>query len=242
VGLFDLPAPMFAFLDHGFGVVAPPVVRLVLWGLIGAVVSMGAYWLLSPQRRIAEAKARALEARRELDAYDGELSGAWPLMRRMLRAALRQLGLVTAPAVLASLPVIAMLAWLSTAYGYALPAGQAPVDVHTVPDGFQARLAPSQMPAAEHQIVVTDQEGRVIERIPMAAPVSTIHKRQWWNSLIGNPAGYLPDQAAVDRVELDLPERQYLSIGPTWLRAWYVVFFASLLVGSLAIKFAWRIE
>lgn len=242
MGVFDLPAPLLAVLDHGFGVVAPPVVRLIIWGLIGAVISMGAYWLLSPQRRIAAAKASALEARRELDAYDGELSGAWPLMRRMLRAALRQLGLVTAPAVLASLPVIAILAWLSNAYGYALPAGEAAVGVHTVPDGFQARLAPSHMPAAEHQIVVTDQEGRVIERIPMAAPVSTIHKRQWWNSLIGNPAGYLPDQAVFDRVELDLPERQYLSVGPTWLRAWYVVFFTSLLVGSLAIKFATRIE
>jgi hypothetical protein len=240
--LFDLPAPLFAILDHGFGAVAPPVIRLVLWGLIGAVISMGAYWLLSPQGRIAEAKASALEARRELDAYDGELSGAWPLMRCMLRAALRQLGLVTAPAVLASLPVIAMLAWLSTAYGYALPAGEAPVGVHTVPEGFQARLAPSHLPAAEHQIVVTDQEGRVIERIPMAAPVSTIHKRQWWNALIGNPAGYLPDQAVLERVELDLPERQYLSVGPTWLRAWYVVFFTSLLVGSLAIKVAARIE
>jgi hypothetical protein len=240
--LFDLPAPLFAILDNGFGAVAPPVIRLVLWGLIGAVISMGAYWLLSPQGRIAEAKASALEARRELDAYDGELSGAWPLMRCMLRAALRQLGLVTAPAVLASLPVIAMLAWLSTAYGYALPAGEAPVGVHTVPEGFQARLAPSHLPAAEHQIVVTDQEGRVIERIPMAAPVSTIHKRQWWNALIGNPAGYLPDQAVLERVELDLPERQYLSVGPTWLRAWYVVFFTSLLVGSLAIKVAARIE
>jgi hypothetical protein len=242
VGLFDLPAPLFAVLDHGFGMVAPPVIRLVIWGLIGAVISMGAYWLLSPQRRIAEAKARALEARRELDAYDGELSGAWPLMRRMLRAALRQLGLVTAPAVLASLPVIAMLAWLSTAYGYALPEGGAPVEVHTVPNGYQARLTPSDQPAAEHQIVVTDQEGRIVERIPMAVPVSTIHKRQWWNALIGNPAGYLPEEAVLERVELDLPERQYLSVGPSWLRAWYVVFFISLLVGSLAIKFAARIE
>jgi hypothetical protein len=242
VGVFDLPAPLFAVLDHGFGVVASPVVRLIIWGLIGAVISMGAYWLLSPQRRIAEAKARALEARRELDAYDGELSGAWPLMRRMLRAALRQLGLVTAPAVLASLPVIAMLVWLDTAYGYALPAAEAPVAMHTVPNGFEARLAPSHNPAAERQIVVTDQEGRVVERVPMAAPVSTIHKWQWWNFLIGNPAGYLPDQAVLDQIEIDLPERQYLSFGPTWLRAWYVVFFASLLVGSLAIKFAARIE
>jgi hypothetical protein len=42
--------------------------RLVLWGVIAAVLSIGAYWLLSPQTRIAQAKADALAARRALDA------------------------------------------------------------------------------------------------------------------------------------------------------------------------------
>jgi hypothetical protein len=242
LGLFDLPGPLFALLDHGFGLVAPPVVRLVLWGLVGAAISMGVYWLLSPQQRIVEVKASALAARRALDSHDGDLSDAWPLMRRMLRSALRQLGLVSVPAVLASLPVIALLAWLSTAYGYILPAGEGAVDVQTVPEGFQARLAPSHTQAAQHQIVVTDQAGRVVERVPMAAPASKIHKRQWWNSLIGNPAGYLPEQAFLERIEIGLTERQYLSVGPSWLRAWYVVFFMALFLGSLGIKVAARIE
>lgn len=241
MGLFDLPGPLFALLDHGFALVAPPAVRLVLWGLLAAGISMGAYWLLSPQRRILEAKASAIEARRTLDAYDGDFSGAWPLMRHMLRAAFRQLGLVTMPALLASLPVIALLAWLSTAYGYSLPSTY-DVGVRTVPAHFQARLVPSEPPPAQQQIVVTDQDGRVVNRVPVTAPVATIHKRQWWNTLFGNPAGYLPDQAVLERIDLDLPERQYLPIGPPWLRAWYVVFFASLLVGSVAIKVGARIE
>lgn len=242
MGLFDLPGPLFALLDQGFASIAPPAIRLVLWGLLGAALSMGAYWLLSPQRRIFEAKASALAARRALDAYDGELSGAWPLMRDMLRAALRQLALVTTPAVLASLPVIALLAWLSTAYGYVLPPASEAIGVDTVPESFQARLASGHSPEAAQQIVVTDAGGRVVDRVPVTAPVATIHKRQWWNALIGNPAGYLPDQAVLERIELDLPERQYLSVGPPWLRAWYVVFFASLLLGSLAIKLGARIE
>lgn len=243
MGLFDLPAPLFALLDSAFGSILPPAVRLALWGLIAAALSMALYWWLSPQRRIAEAKVEAAAARRALDAYDGEFKGAWSLIRDMLRLAFRQLALVTGPAVAASLPVVALLAWLSTAYGHAFPAAHAAVGVRTMPDDFRARLEQAATPATEgREIVVEDDAGRIVERVPMRAPVSIIHKWQWWNALLGNPAGYLPDRAALERIELDLPERQYLPLGPPWLRAWYAVFFAALLIGSLAIKVVARIE
>lgn len=243
MGLLDLPAPLLALLDAGLSGIAPPAVRLAIWGLLGAALSMGLYWLLSPQRRIAEAKAEAMAARRALDAYDGEFAGAWPLIRDMLRLAVRQLALVTGPAVAASLPVVVLLAWLSTAYGYAFPAAPSAVSVHTVPDHFQARLATSGLAAAEdHEVVVWNGAGQLVDRVPIRAPVPIIHKRQWWNALLGNPAGYLADQAALERIEVDLPEQQYLPMGPAWLRAWYTVFFAALLAGSVAIKVAARIE
>ena len=60
--------------------------------------------------------------------------------------------------------------------------------------------------------------------------------------LIGNPAGYLPDDAPLERIEVDLPPKEYLALGPAWLRSWYAVFFAALLAASLAIKVAARIE
>ena len=63
MGLLDLPAPLFAWLDALFSGFASPALRLVIWGVIGAVMSMGAYWLLSPQKRIAQAKADAIAAR-----------------------------------------------------------------------------------------------------------------------------------------------------------------------------------
>ena len=97
--------------------------------------------------------------------------------------------------------------------------------------------------AAEgHQIVVLDDAGTVVERFLLSAPVPTIHKRQWWNALIGNPIGYLPDSSRLEWIELGLPQQEYLSVGPSWLRAWYVVFFGVLLAASLAIMVAARIE
>jgi hypothetical protein len=239
VGLLDLPAPLFAWLDGLFGGLAPTL-RLVIWGVIGAVLSMGAYWLLSPQARIAQAKADALAARRALDAYDGEFAGAWPLIGRVLGAAVRQLGLVTAPALLASLPVLALLVWLSTAYGYAFPR-DAEISVRTLPESGAARAQAVQEQGG-HQVLVLDGAGNVVERVALSAPVPTIHKRQWWNALVGNPIGYLPDTSRLESIELALPQKEYLTVGPAWLRAWYVVFLGALLVVSLAIKVAARIE
>jgi hypothetical protein len=204
---------------------------------------MGLYWLLSPQRAIAAARMDAAAARRALDAYEGDFGDAWPLIRGVLGNALRQLLLVLWPALVASVPAICVIVWVSTAYGYSFPAPGERVEIRTEPDELQSELVTASPPAtASRAIVVADQEGRVVGTIPWPAPVDTIHKRQWWNLLFGNPAGYLPEDAAVERVALDLAPSEYLPFGPSWLRAWYGVFFTALVVGSLAVKLIWRIE
>ncbi|NJO36726.1 MAG: hypothetical protein HC871_02735, partial [Rhizobiales bacterium] len=92
------------------------------------------------------------------------------------------------------------------------------------------------------RLVVTDPGGAVISDIALAAPIPTIHKKQWWNTLIGNPLGYLPDDGAIEAIAFDLPEKDYLGFGPGWLRPWYVLFFTILVLGSLAIKIVGRID
>ena len=95
---------------------------------------------------------------------------------------------------------------------------------------------------AQHQIVTRDGTGQVVDRVHARARVPTIHKREWWNLLLGNRAGYLPDNSQLERLDLDLPPKQYLSVGPDWLKVWHVPFFGVLLLASLAIKVAARIE
>ena len=85
MGVFDLPAPLLAWLDGGLGQIAPPTLRLIFWGLVGGAASMALYWLLSPQRELAGTKAEAAQARRSLDAYDGDFAEAWPLIRQGVR-------------------------------------------------------------------------------------------------------------------------------------------------------------
>ena len=53
MGIFDLPAPLLSWLDGGLGTVAPPTLRLALWGLIGGVGALLASSLaLKPVARI----------------------------------------------------------------------------------------------------------------------------------------------------------------------------------------------
>jgi hypothetical protein len=80
----------------------------------------------------------------------------------------------------------------------------------------------------------------VLER-PLSAPVTVLHKTQWWNVLVANPLGYLPPDSPLDRVEIDLPRRELLPFGPWWLRTWEFVFFTTLVAVSLVIKMLFRL-
>lgn len=246
MGLLDIPAPLFAWLDQLLGGVLPASARLALWGIAAAILSMGLYRVLSSQERITIVKAKAAEARRALDAYDGEFAGAWPLISETLRLALRQIGLVIGPAVAASVPVLCLIVWLSTAYGHSFPAPGSDVDIRTVPQELQARWVDevplSQEAATPPHVVVADEAGRIIGDFALPAPVSTLHKRAWWNAILGNPAGYLPDTVSLDRIEIDLPRREFVSFGPSWIRGWEGVFFTVLIAGSVAMKIGFRIE
>ncbi len=249
MGVLDVPAPLFSWLDALMGQFAPPTVRLILWGIIGAAVSMGLYWLLSPQQKIAHTKASALEARRVLDAYEGDFSGVWPHMREMLRLSLKHVGIVFWPAVVASLPVLCLLVWLSTTYGYHFPASGSEVEIRTFPQGLQARwiagaegAEESAIPSETPRIELRNDQDEVVRMIPLPEPVPAVHKYQWWNALLGNPVGYLPAEARIDRIEIDLPSQEFLPFGPSWMRSWEFLFLTVLIVASVVIKIAFRIK
>ena len=229
MGLLDLPAPFFDFVDSSLLGALPPLARLILWAIAGAAVSLTLYRLLSPQRRIAAAKAAALDARRRLNAHDGDLESALPLMRQSMKAALRHVVLVFPAAIIASLPVLALLIWLDAAYGYQLPQDRQAPAVSVEPANYSGQWQ------SNGSIEVRDQGGAEIARLTLAEPITHIEKRQWWNVLIGNPAGYLPDQGPIESVTIALPERQYLPVGPDWLRSWVTVALIALVIASLLI-------
>ncbi len=242
MGLFNLPAPLFAWVDAALAEIIPPLLRLVLWAVFGAVVSMFLYRAVSPQARIARGKREVADARRNLDDYEGELGDAGPLIFSMLGQAMRQVGRTTLPAVIASIPLLALLVWLSTAYGYAYPAPGATPAVTVQPEPFQGEWLGRPTPDEPPRVRIANGDGRPLTEVPLAEPVTVIHQHQFWNYLIGNPAGYLPDDSAAEQVRIALPSRDYLAFGPDWMRGWPVPFFVVLVTASIAIKIVARIE
>lgn len=241
-GLLDLPAPVFGWIDGLLSIALPPIVRLVFWALLGAAGSMALYVLLSPQGRIAEAKREATDARRRLNAYDGEFSAAGPLIKDQLATSLRRVALVLPATLIASLPLLCLLVWLETAYGYAYPPpDQAPVII-TQPESLPTRWVEPGEPGTPPHVQVLSPEGEVIVDIALDEPVTTVHERQWWNLLIGNPAGYLPPSAPVNSVGIALPSKAYLPFGPAWARSWVTVFLLVLVIASLFIHRYWDVE
>lgn len=245
MGIFDAPAPLLEWLDSQMGSVVPAGIRIVLWGVLGGLVSMLVYRAISAQERVARAKLELAEARRDLDSYDGELSGAWPLMKRLLGLAFAQVGRVGWAAFIASLPLLCMLVWISTAFGYRYPDDGTVPDIETRPAGYQAVWnEPGETDADDSspRIVVRDDTRSVVVDIALAEPVPVLHKRKWWNILIANPAGYLPQEGALNSINISLPRKEYLPFGFNWMRGWETAFFIPLLAASIALKVLIRIE
>lgn len=256
-GLFDWPAPALAAVDRWLSGFLPASLRILLWSAVGAFLSMLVYRLISPQRRLAALRDETAALRAKLARFEGEFSDMAPLLRRNLALSFRQLGLTFGPAVLAGLPVIFVLAFLSNAFDARLPqpgervvVGFEPEEGRRLPplvfEGGEARsLAPDRFaivwPAEGERITVRDSTGDVLFVLPPAAPVRTLHPRQWWNALIGNPAGYLPAPTEIAAVTLELPQPRVLPAGPDWLAGWLVPALVVMVVVSLALKFAWRL-
>jgi hypothetical protein len=241
MGLFDLPAPLFSIPTALLSGLLPPVVLIVLWGVVGGVVGVELYRLLSPQQRLTILKTDLRSAQERLSGYDGDLAGAWPLMGRLLRLAFGRFALVLPAAILSSLPVLALIVWLDTVYSRSLPSAGQPVAATTSSADFEAHWTSASSNEVPH-IVVTDRAGQTVADVAVRAPVDRIEKRRWWNFLFGNPLGYLPEEAAFDHVDLALPRQELIDIGPRWLRGWEPIFFAALLLCAIPFSLFRRVQ
>lgn len=257
MGVFDVASPLFSWLDGLMSGWLPETVRLVLWAVVAAIASMALYRLTSNQAKLAAIKAEMAALRQEIAAFDGPFSEMWGLVGRNLRLALRQLWVTFVPAIIASLPVIFLLVWVSNSFDATVPRPGEPTgveafaeegarlpDLHWRGEGVRAEGEGKwtvAWPDAGTHLELLDADDEALLTLPPPAPVGVVHQRRWWNALLGNPAGYLPP-GPVDAVEIDLPTREYLPFGPDWLRGWIPLFFAVVIAVSLLLKILWRLH
>lgn len=239
-GLFDLPAPLLQWIDDRLSGFIPAPVLIALWAVVGAILCLELYCLVSPQRKITRIKQEASAAQQQLAGFDGEFADGWPLIKNLLGLSLKRVGIVLPATLIGAYPILALLVWMSNSYGHHFPAPDQDVAVD-IAAPLQARWVDGD-DSAMPRVQARGPDGRLALEIPVAAPVPVVHKRVWWNWLMANPAGYLPPDAPVDEIRIHLPDRELFAAGPGWLRGWEVVFIPVLFIAALAYKSARHIE
>ena len=254
MGIFDLFSPGLSWLDALLGEVLSPLLRLTLWGIVGSALSMWLYVRFSSQEKLAQLKLKLIETRQSLAQYDSDLKGALEITQQLLTLSLKQMGLVIGPTILASLPVLFLLLWLSTTYNYHLPTPGTLIEVKLFPSQVKPQWKPQaskelvagqwqmKWPTPEQPLQLYDSTGQLITTFPWSQAIPILHQRQWWNFFIGNPVGYIPQLADLEKIELALPQNKYLTFGPEWMQSSEVFFLLVMLLCSVAIKLVFRIH
>lgn len=256
MGLLDLPAPLLGLIDHGLASVGlPPLIRVIFYALVSALICMTIYRWSSRQEQLGELSGKTRTLRRELATYDGPFDGLMQRVRQLLKLSTQHLGLSLFPALLGSLPILFLLPWMSNQFGLEFPAPGTPVSVTVeMPDVPHSALTWTGIEVQQHSEsgwVVTwpDQSGSlmhdqsVLLELPTRVPASIVHQYQpIFNRLIGNPVGYLPDDAPMEVIRIDLPRQELHPLGPGWLRSWLTVYLLIVIAGSLFLKWRWRLH
>ena len=252
MGLFDLPAPLFGAIDQ-FLSFLPSALRLALWGVLAGWLTMVVYRRLSNQHRIGELKAEQKQQQKLINDFDGEFNELLPLIRSTLGLGFKQLGLSLGPALLATIPVLFLVAWVAGQFGYQLPATGETVAITTEPPGGSLQFSPGSQalatedgwqlpwPAADRPVSIS-LDNVTLMTLPPAKAVPLVHKKQWWNLLFANPLGYLEDGAPIEVLQAALPAQQFIAAGPGWVRGWMFLFFGVFLLSSVAFKFLLKID
>lgn len=253
MGLFDLPAPLFNAVDSLLGGFLPIFIRLLLWGVLAGWLTMIVYRRLSNQEKIGLLKAEQKVQQKLIAEFDGEFEDLLPLIRKTLGTGFRQLGLALGPALLATIPVLFLVVWVAGQFGHGSPQAGDTVTITARPQAGAIEWQPTdaasktetgwsvQWPSPETSVTM-NSGGQELLSIPLQDNIPVIHKKQWWNLLMANPIGYLPDELETDVIEIGLPRQLALPFGPDWLRGWMFSFFFSFLLSSVTFKIILKID
>lgn len=258
MGLFDLPAPIFGAIDGVLALAFTAVLRLLSWGILAGWISMLAYRRLSNQEKITELKTQQKKQQKGIAEFDGEFAELMPLIGHTLALGFTQLRYALGPALLATVPVLFIVIWVAGQFGHETPAAGSEVFFSTEPESSdiywssasENKFAEPRITAdgwvinwpAEGQSLSMKDGQQTLLVLPLEHNIPIIHKKRWWNLLMANPLGYLPENGKTDVIHIMLPETVFIETGPDWMRGWMFIFFISLLLSSIGFKLLLRID
>jgi hypothetical protein len=247
--------PILTIVDRWLSFILPwELVRICFWGLLCAALSMTLYTWLSDQKRVAELKGEAKKLRATIMDPEVEESEFRRMLRQNLLVSAQLLGKVFTPALLSSVPSLLVILWISTYQSFALPAPGSPVGVEVVPSSECLVAAPKDILTRNDDglSITVSEEPRSIRLVkcgqlayegnPFVPPSPEIRRWAWWNVLWASEAGYVRSESGLEGIFFHFPRKEFLRGLHPYLISWEFPFFVTLLVASVALKFAFRIE
>jgi len=252
MGFFDLPSPVFSFIDSYLAIILGSFCRVLIWGAVAAVTSMLIYRLLSKQQILSELKTQTKKLHHKINSFEGDFTELLPLITQNLGLSFRRLWKTIIPATIAGLPLLFLIAWCSNQFGHNMPEVGDRITIRLDQGSAsyqQTQWVPDEDTLLLHAVTGWDIpwpsknkpvklqiNNQKILNFPSRIAVPVVHKKQWWNALIANPAGYLSADSPIDIVYIDFPQHELFQFGPGWFRSWWLSFFTALIIVSLILK------
>ncbi|WP_395376218.1 hypothetical protein [Marinicella sp. W31] len=241
MGLFDFPSVVLTPVDEFLSDYFSLGWRITFWSILTAIMSTIAFFLTAPLSRIASLKKMLKKAQRNLNQYDGDFDGLKPLAKKALSLSFKRLFLTLIPTLCAVLPLLVILLFLSNRFDYVKPTSGQAVDYHvsdsdnnstssewrwfdTSNTAVMAHTGTLTWPSQpEHWVF--QYKDKTVSHLP-PVPVSFLHKPQWWNLLIANPAGYLDESVEIDHIQFSFTPLQidYGWFSGTWALLFYPLY------------------
>jgi len=255
MGFFDWLTPILNWFDDLISPVIPLTFILIIWALISALLGVLTFRKLCQFDRLTDTKTQLKSAQQTMIDHDGDFADLLPLAWQNIKLSLKRMGITLWPALTSIIPVMFILVFLSNRYDLQAPA-QGMLVPYTVtaeteqggePDWYWLNQDNMQKhkqlhwPEKTTTLTLTNGDTEVFSA-PFK-PVGIIHKKHWWNLLIGNPAGYLSEDSPIKQITFEFPQKtvpdwmqNYLG-GWLWFYLLVTVLFSVVLMIRLKIKF-----
>ncbi len=252
-GLLGIPFPVYDAVDRLVASLIGATGSILLWSLLCSAVVLFLYRLCSPQETLREIKVRMRGIQLELAKDPDDLSAILRLSKENIGIALKRFVLTLVPTCIAVIPLFSLASWMHSKYAYVSPVPREHVAVESWPKGSSVLVTDMSARSAVYTnafimtedatgIELADVSGSALASISFPPRGSAIAQKAWWSLLLGNPLGYLPDDAGVSEIHASFPRKAFLPFGPHWLRGWETVFIGGMTVFSLIMKLAFKIE
>jgi hypothetical protein len=248
--------PIFDIIDSWFGAFLTFPIKNLIWGILAGSLAFIIYWISSNQIAISEIKNEMKILRAKMfDSSLEDKSEYNSLAKKNLSLSFKLLGKILLPAVISITPVIIIALWYDMNHSYYVPLDGEKVNVSTYPTLSELDIEPFELTSKDIEgntflhltfnyieLSIYSNNILIYSGTPFKKPIPYITKKNWWNLLLGNPIGYIDDNANFEAIIFDYPEKILFSKLPKIINGWELLFFVGIFISTIPLRLIFKVQ